>query len=144
MGSFSNGVLVGFGISLLIAPMKGEEMRRMIAERFKYMRGIPPENPQLQQSVQQMEEQVQAVQQMANRTAQMQSNVQDYAQQTAQKADVASANLEEVRQQTATNQPQQQPQTSSGSPTTGSTSTTYNTPKRPHDRTKPNRPQRRL
>jgi hypothetical protein len=124
--------------------MKGEEMRRMLGERLRYIRGIPPENSRLQQSVQQMEEQVQAVQQMANRTAQMQSNVQDYAQQTAQKASIASTNLEEVRQQAAPNQPQQQPQTSSGSPATGSTSTPPNTLNRPNDRTRSNRPPRRL
>lgn len=41
MGSFRNGVLVGLGISLLIAPMKGEEMRRLVAERIQYLRGVP-------------------------------------------------------------------------------------------------------
>jgi gas vesicle protein len=139
MGSFSNGVLVGFGISLLIAPRKGEEMRRLIAERFRYMRGVPPENPRLQQSVQQMEQQVQEVQQMANQTAQMQSNAQDYAQQTAQRASTANTNISEVKQQAAPNQPQQQPQIRSGNPTSSGTSTTSNRLNRKNDRTRSHR-----
>ena len=76
MGSFRNGVLVGLGISLLLAPMKGEEMRRLVAERFRYLRGIPPENEPLKQSVQGMTE----------HAAQMGTTVQNYAQQTAASA----------------------------------------------------------
>ena len=125
MGSFSNGMLVGLGISLLIAPMKGEEMRRLLAERFRYVRGIPPENEQLQQSVKQMEERVQSVQEMANRTAQMQSTTQDYAQQTAQSANTVQRNLSEVAQQAGTDKPEIR---RGGTP----------------ERTKPHRPPRQL
>ncbi|SRR5579885_390287 len=38
MGSFTKGVLIGLGMSLLFAPMKGEEMRHMLAERVREMR----------------------------------------------------------------------------------------------------------
>ncbi len=39
MGKFTNGVLVGLGISLLFAPMKGEEARRLLMERLQMLRG---------------------------------------------------------------------------------------------------------
>ncbi|EFH81456.1 hypothetical protein Krac_2180 [Ktedonobacter racemifer DSM 44963] len=34
VGKFMNGILVGVGVGLLVAPRKGEEMRRMLSERF--------------------------------------------------------------------------------------------------------------
>lgn len=33
MGNFLNGLLVGVGVGMLVAPKKGEEMRHMIGER---------------------------------------------------------------------------------------------------------------
>jgi gas vesicle protein len=33
MGNFLNGLLVGVGVGLLVAPRKGEEMRRVVGER---------------------------------------------------------------------------------------------------------------
>jgi gas vesicle protein len=39
MGSFTNGLLVGIGISLLFAPRKGEETRNLLMERIKTLRG---------------------------------------------------------------------------------------------------------
>ncbi len=39
MKSFVRGMLVGVGVGLLVAPMKGEEMRRLLAERFAELRG---------------------------------------------------------------------------------------------------------
>lgn len=44
MGSFTNGLLVGIGISLLFAPRKGEETRNLLVERIKTMRGTSAEN----------------------------------------------------------------------------------------------------
>ena len=38
MRRFINGLLVGIGIGVFVAPMKGEEMRRLIGERLKEMR----------------------------------------------------------------------------------------------------------
>jgi gas vesicle protein len=35
MGKFMNGMLVGLGAGLLFAPMTGEEMRRLISERWQ-------------------------------------------------------------------------------------------------------------
>ena len=47
MGRFLNGVLVGIGIGLLVAPMKGEEMRRLASERYEELRSRLPDNEQL-------------------------------------------------------------------------------------------------
>ena len=35
MGRFLRNVLIGIGIGLLIAPMPGEELRRLLSERFQ-------------------------------------------------------------------------------------------------------------
>ena len=35
MGRFINGVLVGAAIALLVAPMPGEDLRRLIRERAR-------------------------------------------------------------------------------------------------------------
>ncbi len=103
MGSFTNGVLVGVGISLLVAPKTGKEMRQFVVERFGYLRGIPPENEELKQQVQQMAGRVQEVQQQANRAAEMGSTVQDYAQQTASSVNTVQRDLKNVAQQAGTN-----------------------------------------
>ncbi len=34
MGRFFNGMVVGAAIALLVAPMRGEEMRRLVSERL--------------------------------------------------------------------------------------------------------------
>ena len=39
MNSFVKGLLVGVGIGLIVAPMRGEEMRRLLRERFDEVRG---------------------------------------------------------------------------------------------------------
>jgi gas vesicle protein len=99
MGTFTNGLLVGIGISLLFAPKKGEEMRSLVAERFRYLRGIPPENEELKQSMQDMGQRLQSVQQSADRAAQMGNTVQDYAQHTATQAASIQNDLSNVAQQ---------------------------------------------
>ncbi len=91
MGLFTNGVLVGIGAALLFTPKTGKEVRNFLVERYGYLRGIPPENPELKQQVQQMSERVQDVQQMANRAAEMGNSVQ--------------SDLSKVAQQTGTNVP---------------------------------------
>ncbi len=65
MGSFTNGVLVGMDISLLFAPMKGEEMRRMLAERTREMRRSSSNNLDQQRLTSRVEE----VRQQAGYTA---------------------------------------------------------------------------
>jgi gas vesicle protein len=100
MGSFTNGVLVGVGISLLFAPQTGQETRRFLRERLSYVRGIPPENEELKEQMQQMTERVQEVQQQATQVAQMGSAVQNYAEETAQGANAVQRDLRDIAQQT--------------------------------------------
>jgi hypothetical protein len=47
MGKFLNGLFIGFGVGLLIAPQTGEETRRMIMERAVALRkSMLPEDEQ--------------------------------------------------------------------------------------------------
>lgn len=46
MKSFTKGMLVGVGVGFLIAPMKGREMRHVLAERFtEWRNSLPPDSP---------------------------------------------------------------------------------------------------
>jgi gas vesicle protein len=106
MSHFTKGLLVGVGISLLIAPRTGEEMRCLLAERFRYLRGIPPENEELKQAVQEMSKQVESVQEKAMHAAEMGSTVQDLAQQTEMNVASVQSGLSKVAQQAGTDVPQ--------------------------------------
>jgi gas vesicle protein len=92
MKSFVRGVLVGVGVGLLVAPMKGEEMRRLLAERFAELRGYLPENEQLNQYVQQI----------SDRVSQTSGNLKDYAQQAVSKVKDTGSSLGELAQRAAT------------------------------------------
>ncbi len=109
MGRFTNGLLVGVGVSLLIAPRTGEEMRSLLAERFRYLRGIPPENEELKQSVQDTSKRVEPVQEKAMHATQMGSTVQGYAQQTATNAASVQSDRSKVAQQAGTDVPRAKP-----------------------------------
>lgn len=91
MKNFVKGMLVGVGIGLLVAPMKGEEMRNLLSERFQEMRGYLPESDQLNQYVQQV----------SGRVSQTSSNLKDYAQQAATKMKDTGSGLGELAQKTA-------------------------------------------
>ncbi|GAC1430849.1 MAG: hypothetical protein PVS3B3_05270 [Ktedonobacteraceae bacterium] len=89
MGKFLRGLLFGLGLGALIAPMRGQEMRRLLTDRFQELRGYIPERTELNQYTQQISEK-------ATQTA---STLKDYAQQaTAQVKDTAS-NLGDLAQQ---------------------------------------------
>ncbi len=75
MNSFVKGMLLGVGIGLIVAPMKGEEMRRLLRERFEELRANLPENEQLNQYLKQV----------SDRVSQTSSTLKDYAQQAAAK-----------------------------------------------------------
>ncbi len=92
MKSFVRGVLVGVGVGLLVAPMKGEEMRRLLAERLAELRGYLPENEQLNQYMQQVSE----------RVSQTGGNLKDYAQQAVSKVKDTGSSLGELAQKAAT------------------------------------------
>lgn len=88
MKRFITGFLLGMGIGLLIAPMRGEETRRQLAERFAEMRGYLPENEQFNDYVQQV----------SGRVSQTSSNLRDYAQQAVSKVKDTSSALGELGQ----------------------------------------------
>src|SRR5215471_19868878 len=92
MKRFITGLLLGLGIGLLVAPMKGEETRRQLAERFAEMRGYLPENEQFNEYVQQV----------SNRVSQTSSNLKDYAQQAVSKVKDTGSTLGELGQKAGT------------------------------------------
>lgn len=71
MKSFVKGILVGIGIGLLIAPMKGEELRREISERIMEWRRSLPEDSRINHYTNQVSDQV----------AYTKEHWRDYAQQ---------------------------------------------------------------
>jgi gas vesicle protein len=92
MKSFIRGMLVGVGVGLLVAPMRGQDMRNLLRERFEELRGYLPENEQLNQYVQQVSDSV-------NQTS---SNLKSYAQQAAARMKDTGSGLSELAQK-ATN-----------------------------------------
>lgn len=89
MNSFVKGVLVGVGVGLLVAPMRGEEMRTMLSQRLEQMRGYLPENEQMNQYMQQV----------STRVSQAGSNLTDLAQQAAGKVKDTGSSLGNMAQQ---------------------------------------------
>jgi len=91
MGRFLNGVLVGIGIGFLIAPMEGQEMRRLAQQRYEQLRSKLPEKEQV----------MQASQQVATKLSQTAGVVQDAAQQAAAKVQETASNLGDLASQSA-------------------------------------------
>ena len=92
MKSFIRGMLVGVGVGLLVAPMRGQDMRNVLRQRFEELRGYLPENDQLNQYVQQVSSSV----------SQTSSNLKSYAQQAAARMKDTGSGLGELAQK-ATN-----------------------------------------
>lgn len=90
MKGFFKGALIGVGIGLLVAPMKGEEMRRLLAERATTLRGYLPENANAQLN--------QYTQQVSERVAMTGSNLKDYAQQAVSKVKDTGGQLGDLAQ----------------------------------------------
>ena len=88
MKSFIRGMLVGVGVGLLIAPMRGQDMRNVLRQRFEELRGYLPENDQLNQYVQQVSSSV----------SQTSSNLKSYAQQAAARMKDTGSGLGELAQ----------------------------------------------
>lgn len=88
MNSFFKGMLFGVGVGLLVAPMRGDEMRRLLSQRLEEIRGYLPESDQLNQYTQQI----------SGRVSQTASNLKDYTQQAATTAKSAASNLSDIAQ----------------------------------------------
>lgn len=91
MNNFFKGILLGVGVGLLVAPMRGDEMRRMLGERFAELRTRLPENEQLELYRQQV----------TDRVSQTASNLKDYAQQAASTVKSSASNLSSIGQNAA-------------------------------------------
>lgn len=92
MKGFTRGLLVGVGIGLLVAPMRGDQMRSLLSERFSELRGYLPENSQLNDYVQQV----------STRVTQTGSNLKDYAQQAVSKVKDTGSSLGDLAQKAST------------------------------------------
>ena len=88
MKRFVRGMIVGIGIGLLVAPMRGEEMRNLLRQRFEELRSSLPENEQLNQYVQQV----------SDRVAQTSGVLKDYAQQAVSKVKDTGSTLGDLAQ----------------------------------------------
>jgi gas vesicle protein len=97
MNRFVKGMLVGIGIGLLVAPMRGEEMRKKIGERLQQCRGYLPEQEQLDLYKRQV----------SDRVSQTTDSLKGYAQQAAStvktSAKSTASNLSEIAQNAASN-----------------------------------------
>lgn len=91
MNSFLKGVLFGVGLGLLVAPMRGEEMRRLLNERANELRGYIPENEQLNTYKQQV----------SDRLTQTAGTLKDYASQAATSVKQTAGTLSDVAQNAA-------------------------------------------
>jgi len=88
MNSFIKGILLGVGIGLLVAPMRGEEMRKLVNERVGELRGYIPENEQLNVYKDQI----------SNRVSHTAGTLKDYAQQAATTVKSSANNLSNIAQ----------------------------------------------
>ena len=92
MKGFITGLLFGLGIGLLVAPMRGEETRRQLADRFAEMRGYLPENEQFNEYVNQV----------SGHVSQAGSNLKGYAQQAVSTVKDTGSTLGELGQKAGT------------------------------------------
>ena len=91
MNNFFKGILVGVGIGLLVAPMRGEEMRNLLSQRWEELSGALPQSDQLNAYTQQV----------TNRVSQTASNLKDYAQQAASTIKGSANDLGNIAQNAA-------------------------------------------
>lgn len=83
MNNFLKGMLFGVGIGLLVAPMRGEEMRRLVKQRIGELQGYLPENEQINAYTQRV----------TDRVSQTAGSLKGYAQQAASTVKSTASNL---------------------------------------------------
>jgi gas vesicle protein len=88
MNKFAKGLLFGVGIGLLVAPMRGEELRKLVGERVNELRGYLPQNEQIEAYKQQI----------SDRVSQTAGTLKDYAQQAASTVRSTASNLGDIAQ----------------------------------------------
>jgi gas vesicle protein len=92
MKGFITGLLLGIGLGLLVAPMRGEETRQQLADRFAEMRGYLPENEQFNEYVQQV----------SGHVSKAGGNLKGYAQQAVSTVKDTGSTLGELGQKAST------------------------------------------
>ncbi len=92
MGKFMNGLIVGVGVALLVAPMRGEETRRLVGERVSSIRA----------SLSQGGQGSQYIQQASDTLAQTANALKENAQQVASQIKSTGGTLADTTQQAAT------------------------------------------
>ncbi len=92
MNRFAKGMVLGIGIGLLVAPMKGEELRNRIGERLQQCKSYLPAREQFDDYKRQISE----------RVTQTTDSLKSYAQQAAStvktSAKSTASNLSEIAQ----------------------------------------------
>lgn len=91
MNNFMKGLLVGVGIGMLVAPMRGEELRKLLGERVNEVRGYLSENEQFDAYKQQI----------GDRVSRTTETLKDYAQQAASTVKSTASNLSDIAQTAA-------------------------------------------
>ncbi len=91
MGRFLRGMLIGVGVGLLVAPMRGEDMRRLLSERYTDLVNALPNNDQLRQMGQQV----------SSGISQTTSQLKGYSQQAASKVKDTASSLSDTAKQAA-------------------------------------------
>ena len=76
MKNFTKGILLGVGVGLLVAPLSGQETRRLLAERVQSWRNSLPEDSLINQYANQV----------SDRVGSAKENWRGYAQQVVSKA----------------------------------------------------------
>ena len=89
MGRFFRGFLIGVGVGLLVAPMRGEDLRRLLSERYVELHDALPDNEQLRQ----------AGQQFATGVSQTASQLKDYSRLASSKMKDTSSSLGNLAKQ---------------------------------------------
>jgi gas vesicle protein len=86
MRTITKGILIGLGIGLLVAPMKGKDLRKQIGERFNETRNSLQENDQLNTYIHQVQDKVSpTVDSLKDRAQQAVSQVKDSSNQLGSK-----------------------------------------------------------
>lgn len=102
MGNFRKGLLVGVGLGLLMAPMRGQEMRHLVSERVQKLRGYLPDNAQLNQYIPQITDRVtQTASTLKGSAEQVASQVKNTAGNLSNLAPQASSNVKQVAKDVA-------------------------------------------
>src|SRR5258707_5609248 len=89
MKAFTRGVIVGLGVGLLFAPMKGEDLRRLLSARVAEMRNSLPADAN------------QYAQQVGERVSVTGEHLRGYAQQAVSKVKDTGSTLGTLAQRSA-------------------------------------------